>query len=136
MALGSFLLRGAKQVLSKARFLEARCFSTGRGERCGKTFVDFWGLTVCRQPKNCADHLHPGILPCFSPSLLQSWLGKRRVVPCFDIETEAYGCYTSNSIRLSFLPLVVVLKEKRAMKGNQQHFHVDMESSSGIAGCV
>lgn len=37
---------------------------------------------------------------------------------------------------MSFLPLVVVLKEKWAMKGNQQHFHVDMESSSGTADCV
>lgn len=75
------------------------------------------------------------LLPCFSPYLLQSWFGKRRVVPCFVIKTEAYGCYICNSLRLSFLPLVVVLKEKWAMKAfpwaMKQHFHVDKESSSG-----
>lgn len=134
LALASSLLRGAKEVLHKARFLEPRCFSTGKGERYGKTFVDFCGITVCRQSKNCADH--PGLLLCFSPYLLQSWLGKRRVVPRFDIKAETFGCYVYNSLWLSFLPLVVALKEMWAMKGNHQHFHVDMESSSGTAHCV
>lgn len=41
---------------TQAEFPEPRCFSTAKGERCGKPFVASCGITVCRQSKNCAEH--------------------------------------------------------------------------------
>jgi len=160
MALASFLLRGAKQVLQEAKFVEPRCFSTAGGERCGKPFVVCHGTTVHRQSKNCADrqiftlkgsrktalllepstaggkHLYSGIAALLPTLLAPKLAWYRRMKSGFSIKTEVYGYYFYNSVRLSFLPLIVVLKEKQGMKGDQQHFHVDTQSSSWTASCL